>query len=603
MGIDFRLMITISSKKSLTMTRKLTFAVLASVMLAACQKEATPPQAEIVQSNLTSQLPAKSNPLSLRNIIQAKKKIQNSFENSQNSRYDFSQIPVEQQLLYLRINPNNITTEIIEQLESDTTVQILDFPFANAAIYGEGYAFDESKRELLKDGFLYVVLPRQNTIFSRHGISTTILDTLYQPLYDEDPLVIQSLVDGGYISQQQADQKICFRRPEGFVRYTDQQLGANQPVIGIQVWAIAFGVKIHTYTDANGYFRIGWKFLFGTIIGTHAKNNRVNVKPLNTQGSWWLTIPMQFIVGSVHVDGWVGSCSINSININFNTHLQNRYWAHLLNATAFHDQFSSNDIISAAPRGIVIYAHWDDNYGISSAPMLRTMVSANSILINAVLGGIFGVNILNPTYQSLYNVLRGYLPDITIKTGNWERQFFSAQLMQTAFHELGHGSHYVRAGIGYWVDFIWATLFPTGGCGGYGCGTGTDDGNVAVAESWAEFIGTNHALRRYPNGEKQSIFFGNNLVRFDFALEQEMWFFNNWIPTGVYNDLIDVNNTDPFENIWDRTGGLTIQQLYQAFGPDIDFPCDYESEILRLYPFLNINDVNDIFIRHGVACL
>jgi len=178
MGIDFRLMITISSKKSLTMTRKLTFAVLASVMLAACQKEATPPQAEIVQSNLTSQLPAKSNPLSLRNIIQAKKKIQNSFENSQNSRYDFSQIPVEQQLLYLRINPNNITTEIIEQLESDTTVQILDFPFANAAIYGEGYAFDESKRELLKDGFLYVVLPRQNTIFSRHGISTTILDTL-----------------------------------------------------------------------------------------------------------------------------------------------------------------------------------------------------------------------------------------------------------------------------------------------------------------------------------------------------------------------------------------------------------------------------------------
>jgi uncharacterized lipoprotein YajG len=36
-------MITVLWAKSLTMTKKFTFAVLASVMLAACQKETTPP--------------------------------------------------------------------------------------------------------------------------------------------------------------------------------------------------------------------------------------------------------------------------------------------------------------------------------------------------------------------------------------------------------------------------------------------------------------------------------------------------------------------------------------------------------------------------------
>ena len=546
------------------------------------------------------QLPSKSNPLSLRNIIKAKQKIQNTNNSSVNAKIDFGSVPIEQQLLYLKIDPNNITTDAMGQIEADSTVLIFDFPFANAGIYGEGYAFDESKRELLKDGFLYAVLPRQNTIFSRYGISTATLDTLYKPIDDEDPLLIQSLIDGDYITQQEANERhTLFTRPEGFVRYNDQQLGRDQPVWGIQVWAIAFGVPIHTYTNEGGWFRIGWRFLFGTIIGTHAKNPRVNVKPLNTQGAWWLTIPVQFIVGSIHIHRWVRRRDLHDIIINFETHLQNRYWAHLINATSFHDQFSTNDVISAAPRGSVIYAHWDDNYGNAGAPMLRTMAVDNNALINAVLGGIFGVNILSPAYQAVYRILRGYLPDITIKTGNAERVFFSARLMQTAFHELGHASHYVRAGTGYWIDFSWAILFPNGGCGGYGCGTGTDDGNVAVGESWAEFIGTNHALRRYPLGQKNSVFFGG-LVRFDRALEEEMWFFNDWIPTGIYNDLMD--NFNVILEPWDNVNGATIRQLYLVFNPDVDFICDYQEEFLRLYTNFNRNDVELIFRNHDYDC-
>jgi hypothetical protein len=178
--------------------------------------------------------------------------------------------------------------------------------------------------------------------------------------------------------------------------------------------------------------------------------------------------------------------------------------------------------------------------------------------------------------------------------------------MQTAFHELGHGSHFQRAGHQYWIDFIRATIrkHPPDQCtGGYGCGNNPDDGNVAVGESWAEFIGTNHALRLYPNGQKVSRWAGNIFIRYDIALEQEIWFFNEWIVTGIFNDLIDINNTLADENFWDRTGGLTIQQLYLALGPNIDFICLYQDEIIRLYPFLGRRNVENIFrVGHLINC-
>ena len=74
------------------------------------------------------------------------------------------------------------------------------------------------------------------------------------------------------------------------------------------------------------------------------------------------------------------------------------------------------------------------------------------------------------------------------------------------------------------------------------------------------------------------------------------------IPKGIYNDLIDVVNTAPLEDVWDASGGLTIQQLYLALGPKIDEVCIYRREILERYPQLPINEVNEIFARHNYTC-
>ena len=186
--------------------------------------------------------------------------------------------------------------------------------------------------------------------------------------------------------------------------------------------------------------------------------------------------------------------------------------------------------------------------------------------------------------------------------------------MQTAFHEFGHGRHFKRAGQTYWIDLTWATLrsHPNDQYGGgYGCGDNPNDGNVAIGESWAEFIGTNHALRLHPNGEKASRWagsippntWGSAFITNRNALERESWFFNDWIATGIYNDLMDVVNADPFQNAWERTGGLTIQQLCEPLGPNIDFFYEYEWEIINRYG-LNVINVDDILVNNNAGgCL
>jgi hypothetical protein len=596
-------------------------ALATTIIFSGCKKDVQ--QEKIAESELQKfEKPvSKKNPFSYTNIQKAKASIAARHNDpGQSNAGRAGVIDPNRVYSYIKFYPNRLTGDMLKQLEADSSIQILDFPFANGELYNDEFALDEVKAKQLADGMLYAVVKKststETTLKSEPSLNSIVLDELYLPEEEDTALQFQALREAGYTEEQLLRIRIClFKRPSGFVRYLDQETGGLVNVPGMQVWGLVFGIPLHTYTDDNGYYRFPWRFSVGTIMGTHAKNPRVNIKPLNTQGAWWLTIPLQFIVGSVHIHGWVTSCQMrDDVNFEFTTHRQNRYWAQLMHAVSLHDQYASNDRIQSAPWGLTMYAHWDDNYGDASAPMLGH-ISVTAAIIEGVINNIFGGNINLPTeFPNLFNLLTGLLPDITIKTGDFERRLYSSILMQTALHELGHGSHFQRTGHQYWIDYIRATLrrHPEDECGGgYGCGQNPDDGNVAIGESWAEFIGTNHALRNHPNGQKGSRWLGFTLtgtftpfaIRFAEALEREAWFFNTWISTGVYHDLMDVVNTWPLEDGWDLTGGLTIQQLYEALGPNIDFFCDYEWEIINRYG-LNIVDVDQIFQNNGAGgCL
>lgn len=512
---------------------------------------------------------------------------------------------------YLRFDPNGVSGELLQLLEAEESIQVMDFPFANGEIYNDEFALDEGKAEQMRDGYLYAVLkkssPLTQVLLYTEGLSTVELNELYLPPEDDIELQLAAFQAAGYSEDAMARLRIClFKRPTGFVRYWDNQYGRLEPVRGMQVWGLVFGIPLHTYTDANGHYSFPWRFSAGTIMGTHAKNPRVNIKPLTTIGNAFQVIPQiiaNFIVGSVHIRGWVSSCDMRSdVNFDFFEHRQNRYWSQILNAVWFHDQFSQQQGIPSAPTdNLIIYAHWGDGtgFGRASTPMLYHLTGGT--FTDTFLGSLFP---FTPT-GALLGLLHGLLPDMTIRVNADSEPFmYEPRLAQTAFHELGHASHFRRVNADFWLDLMKAEVFHSGNCGGiYGCGNQADDGNVQVAESWAEYIGTLNALMRYPDGQKRSVFWDTNFptpwVRLDRALEEETWFDDFWIPIGVYNDLSDVFNT-AFEP-WDNTGGASVQQMFDVFNSDVDTMCEYQERFLSLYPFFARADVESIFGAHGIT--
>lgn len=510
---------------------------------------------------------------------------------------------------YLRFDPNAVSGELLQQLEAEDGIQIMDFPFANGEIYNDEFALDEGKAAQMRDGYLYAVLKKSSpltwTLLNSEGLGAVELNELYLPQEDDTELQLAAIEEAGYSEDSVARLRIClFKRPTGFVRYWDNQYGRLEPVRGMQVWGLVFGIPLHTYTDGNGHYSFPWRFSAGTIMGTHAKNSRVNVKPLTTTGNAFQVIPQiiaNFIVGSVHIRGWVSSCDMRSeVNFDFFDHRQNRYWSQILNAVWFHDQFSQQQGIPSAPTdNLIIYAHWADGtgFGAGSAPMLYHLTGGT--FTDTFLGSLFP---FSPT-AALLGLLHGLLPDITLRVNaDSEPWMYEPRLAQIAFHELGHASHFRRVNADFWLDLMKAeVLHGTGD--NYGSGGQTDDGNIQVAESWAEYIGTLNAQARYPNGWKTSRFwlfnFGTPWVSFFDALERETWFANDWIPTGVYNDLSDVFNTafEPFDN----TGGASVQQMFDVFNSDVDTMCEYQERFLLLYPFFARADVESIFGTHGIT--
>ncbi|MGH7885098.1 MAG: hypothetical protein ACRENO_05315 [Thermodesulfobacteriota bacterium] len=612
--------------KTLAIKRWTLVALLATVLFSACKKDLETTENETAkEQTLTQRMenaakPAKKvNPFSHENIKKAKRKL-----TGQNTTTNANSKTEEQRLYtYIKFDPNEVSEELMGILEADSTIHMMDFPFANGEYNTDEFALDENKAAQLRDGMLYAVIPNvsptKNSLLSKTEVNPVVLDELYLPDEEDTTLIFQALREINYTEEQIAQLRIClFKRPTGFVRYWDDRFQRMEPVRGTQVWGLVFGIPIHTYTDANGYYRLPWRFSAGTIMGTHAKNPRVNIKPLNTNGSLIQVIPqliINFIFGSVHVHGWYSSCRMrDDINFEYNGHTQPRYWSQLLNAYFFHDQYANADNVENAPNAMTVYAQWANNgrfdeagvpdFGNASTPMLNKNWSAS--LIIQVIARL--LDFLPPV--AFLRLVNAVPPDMTFRVpANTQPQFYCERLAQTAFHELGHAMHYRRAGNNYWYDYIAATLNATPVAGNpYGDGQGVDDGNVAVGESWAEFLGTNYAIRRYGNAANKartSLFLwqGNFLTEYQpnpFLQENERWFWGGqWIPSGFYNDLMDGANVD---EAFDNVQGVSIRQLWLPLGPDTDFMCDYLWTFMQQNPGINQNDVIQIAMEHNFNC-
>lgn len=242
---------------------------------------------------------------------------------------------------YYKFNPEKVTGDILKELENDNSLKILDYPFGDGNLYSKDNSeLTLEDLESRKDGNLYIVYKSTSNIdyIFKNGadIDALKLDELYLPQPNDQDLQLQALISSGYTSEPDISSlkfklPCLLKQPCGKVTYLDQEDGNTKPVPEIEVWALVFGIPVTTNTNQNGDYCIPYHFSVGTLMGTHAKNSKVRVKPLNTTGTIVgaaLSIISNFIIGSNHTEGWFGSCAMkNSINIHFGSHTQARYWA------------------------------------------------------------------------------------------------------------------------------------------------------------------------------------------------------------------------------------------------------------------------------------
>ena len=223
-----------SVNKLLKISSKLFLLLL---LFSSCRKDSSIQDDTIIESlQKIKDLPIKTNPFSIRNVKKAKVKLASQSKDRITNNLLTGN---EKQFVYFKFNPQDITQEQFLALENDSTLQLMEIPFANIALYSEEFALDSTKAEQQKDGNIYGVTSIENTnvftkLSSRSETQMQYLDTLLKIAETDTALQYQAFREAGVTEQQISRLRIClFKRPHGFVNYFDNQMGSWERVRGM----------------------------------------------------------------------------------------------------------------------------------------------------------------------------------------------------------------------------------------------------------------------------------------------------------------------------------------------------------------------------------
>jgi hypothetical protein len=261
-----------------------------------------------------------------------------------------------------------------------------------------------------------------------------------------------------------------------------------------------------------------------------------------------------------------------------------------------HYDYTAQDNIHHAPTIMTIYAQWGNNPGVHAAStMMLGHIQTNSVsMFTNLCSLLFNTN-LSVTAPNVFQLFAGALPDMTVSVGSTQTTDYSEDLMQTLFHELGHASLFHKVGQVYWTGVIsqitWnITQYASTSINyPYGAGTETLAGLIQINEAWAEFIGKEHHRRFHPNG--QTIVWSMGIKQgYPNAIENDRWFFNLWINTGIFYDLLDPANNE----MNDGLDNFSIQNMYNCFGPNTNGFCDFRAKFLQNNSSENTTTMNNL---------
>jgi len=150
------------------------------LFLNSCKKEIT----QVDTNNIIAKTAAENhNPFSYDNVLKAKEAISNRNSLQRGGTAAKVTLPDNNRLYtYLKFDPNYVTGDMLKMLEADSTIQVLNFPFANGSLYKDEFALDLAKAQSLAAGNLYAVMkknsPAEVSLRANASFRTTVLNTL-----------------------------------------------------------------------------------------------------------------------------------------------------------------------------------------------------------------------------------------------------------------------------------------------------------------------------------------------------------------------------------------------------------------------------------------
>lgn len=328
------------------------------------------------------------------------------------------------------------------------------------------------------------------------------------------------------------------RQPAGCIQVDDTQFAPHVPVQNVKVTILNgwFSWK-RDWTDQNGCWSTS------NTIGKNNKlrmwvtfkNNRLKVHELSVRRlqNLWFALTDNRGKKSDPPFNNINTLYINSADLGSKTKA-NWVAAHTVNSMEEFHAYAGADGINTPPSKTRVTISNASNR--ASAPMFRQL--------SRTLQGQW-VNFLNLP-ATLLVFVPGARPDVFLGIDGRASDFVKS----TMYHEFAHTSHYTLVGAGYWNRVILHTVLHSGRGTPPFNGTFDNITNVeatGIAESWADHIQRDYADRTYGTNVSIINVLGGSGLNPYIALNERVVLDNGWVPSGLWNDLIDVSpgGSDP----------------------------------------------------------
>jgi hypothetical protein len=419
--------------------------------------------------------------------------------------------------------------------------------------------------------------------------------------------------------------------PSGYlkVRNTDypvmaaiDALSDSDPLKGAYVKSRNFFKLGHTYTDANGYFKIekGYKRKAQVIV--KFKNNRCAVKGITgALKLWQYAFPVKKKLGRYYradlenlryqfdysndasshkASTWAAG---NMLNTRWETDEQNvtNGLPHLPYLKIWMYSKYSNGRTNETPMYNNMYTIGSGSFGCQLSTSLTTLLVSGLITLPAgpVVGGVAaGIQIL----------LNEFKPDLVLCYGEENgNSMLSSRIINAAYKHLALATLYQQVGNSYWCDYNGAYEF---GGGTYISGYDDDKEWVRLVEGWGQYIGSTYTVERYRISNVSTAFLVERRQKADIenfradstvenGLVLDTTGYRGWINCGFLYDLTDNGENTAITRVTDFASEYSTFRLFSAYKKTIKKMADYRSVLLQNSINLQAAEVNQLYNSYG----